>query len=62
MCVLIKAIKNAGTPDREKIQSSLKNISYEGVSGTIGFDAKGNRNNCIGLVKIKDGVPSGSYH
>ena len=43
MSVLIEAIKSAGSNDREKIQKSLENIRYNGVTGIIQFDEKGNR-------------------
>ena len=62
MNILIEAIRKAGTSDRERIQDALKNIHYEGVTGTFGFDEKGNRNDRIGLVNVKDGLPSGTYN
>jgi branched-chain amino acid transport system substrate-binding protein len=42
MNVLIQAIKKGGT-GRENIQKSLFAIHYEGVTGSIRFDSKGNR-------------------
>jgi branched-chain amino acid transport system substrate-binding protein len=42
MNVLLEAIKRAGT-GRENIQKSLSAIQYEGVTGPIRFDSKGNR-------------------
>jgi branched-chain amino acid transport system substrate-binding protein len=41
--VLIEAIKTAGATDREKIQEALYNIRFEGATGLVQFDDKGNR-------------------
>ena len=48
MNVLIEAIRQAGNSDREMIQKSLKNIHFNGVTGPIQFDDKGNR---IGKIR-----------
>lgn len=56
MTLLINAIREGGT-DRESIQKALLNINYEGVTGTIKFDEKGNRKGTPGLMQIKDGLP-----
>ena len=56
MNVLIEAIKKAGT-DRENIQKSLSAIHYEGVTGLIRFDGKGNRLESLSAVKILNGLP-----
>jgi branched-chain amino acid transport system substrate-binding protein len=42
MNLIIAAVRKAGT-DRENIQKSLSAIHYEGVTGPIRFDSKGNR-------------------
>jgi branched-chain amino acid transport system substrate-binding protein len=42
MNLILEAIKKAGT-GRENIQKSLSAIHYEGVTGPIRFDSKGNR-------------------
>jgi branched-chain amino acid transport system substrate-binding protein len=60
MSVLIEAIIDAGSSDREKIQKSLINIRYKGVTGSIQFDDKGNRSGNFKMMRIKDGVPVGS--
>jgi len=57
MSVLIESIKSAAIPDREMIQKSLENINYEGVTGTIQFDNKGNRNGNFKITETMDGVP-----
>ena len=56
MNILIEAIRKAGT-ERENIQKALAKIRYEGVTGTIEFDEKGNRIGIPGFVEIKNGVP-----
>jgi branched-chain amino acid transport system substrate-binding protein len=56
MNLIIQAIKNAGT-DRDKIQKSLKETNYNGVTGIIRFDDKGNRAGTPGLTEIKNGIP-----
>lgn len=54
--LLIEAIRSV-YPDREKIQKSLALIHYQGVTGPIQFDEKGNRIGTPGLIEIKNGVP-----
>jgi len=56
MNLIIEAIKNAGL-DREKIQKSLAKIHYDGITGVIQFDDKGNRVGVPGLMQIKNGIP-----
>ena len=55
MNLIIEAIRNAGL-DREKIQKSLAKIHYEGVTGVIKFDDKGNRIGAATLMEIKNGI------
>jgi branched-chain amino acid transport system substrate-binding protein len=40
---LVEAIKTAGVSDREKIQEALYKIRFDGVTGMVQFDEKGNR-------------------
>jgi branched-chain amino acid transport system substrate-binding protein len=54
--ILIEAIKKAGT-EREMIQKALTEIKYEGVTGTIQFDERGNRTGIPGFVEIRNGIP-----
>jgi len=56
MNVIIKALKNAGTT-REEIQMYLKNNTFNGITGTIKFDDKGNRTGETGMMKVKNGIP-----
>jgi branched-chain amino acid transport system substrate-binding protein len=54
--ILIEAVREAGT-ERENIQKAMAKIRYEGVTGTIQFDDKGNRKGTPGFVEIKNGIP-----
>lgn len=56
MNLIIETIRNAGL-DREKIQKSLSKINYDGITGEIRFDDKGNRVGTAELMKIKNGIP-----
>jgi branched-chain amino acid transport system substrate-binding protein len=56
MNIIIEAIRKGGS-DSEKIQKILKEISFEGVTGLIQFDDKGNRKGTPGLMEIKNGIP-----
>jgi ABC-type branched-subunit amino acid transport system substrate-binding protein len=56
MNIIIEAIKNAGF-DREKLQKAMSNIHYQGVTGSIQFDEKGNRLGKVSLIEIKNGIP-----
>jgi ABC-type branched-subunit amino acid transport system substrate-binding protein len=57
MNVLIEAIRQAGNSDREMIQKSLKNIHFNGVTGPIQFDDKGNRTGKFEIMKTMNGLP-----
>ncbi len=57
MNLLIEAIKKAGAPEREMIQKSLQEIHYEGVTGLIRFDDKGNRMGPFKITRLKNGIP-----
>lgn len=54
--LIIEAIRMTGL-DRDRIQKSLTEIIFEGVTGIIQFDDKGNRLGAPGLMEIKDGIP-----
>lgn len=56
MNLLIEAIRKAGT-ERENIQKAMAETKYEGVTGIIQFDEKGNRKGIPGFVEIKNGIP-----
>ena len=57
MNLLIEAIRNAGTSERELIQKSLENISYEGVTGPVSFDTMGNRKGSYFITTVRNGIP-----
>jgi branched-chain amino acid transport system substrate-binding protein len=52
--VLIDAICKA-SGDREMIRTNIANVNFEGASGTIGFDEKGNRIKNGTILKIVEG-------
>jgi branched-chain amino acid transport system substrate-binding protein len=56
MNLLIEAIRKSSF-DRDKIQSAMANIHYQGITGLIQFDEKGNRLAAVGLIEIKNGIP-----
>jgi len=55
MGLLLQAIQNAGSTDGAKIRDAMKNISYQGVSGLIKFDANRNPVKSAVLIKIENG-------
>jgi branched-chain amino acid transport system substrate-binding protein len=57
MRVLIEAIKQSGDSDREMIQNSLKNIRFNGLTGPVQFDNKGNRLGEFEMMKTRNGLP-----
>ena len=56
MNMIIDAAQNSGT-DRESVQKALAGIHYNGVTGSIQFDDKGNRIGAANLIEIKNGTP-----
>lgn len=56
MNLIIKAVKNAGT-SREQIQKYLKQVNYNGATGIIRFDDRGNRIGEVEFMRVKDGIP-----
>jgi branched-chain amino acid transport system substrate-binding protein len=57
MNLLIEAIRISKSRDLDKIKQALSQIHYEGVTGPIRFDAKGNRNGNFAVMKILNGLP-----
>ena len=55
--VLIEAINQSGNSDREMIQNSLKNIRFNGLTGPVQFDDKGNRMGKFEMMKTRNGLP-----
>jgi branched-chain amino acid transport system substrate-binding protein len=54
--ILIEAIRNSKL-DRELVKNSMTKIRFEGITGTVQFDDKGNRLGEVGLVELKNGIP-----
>ena len=50
-----EAAKKAGSIDNNALVSAMSEISFEGASGEIKFDASGEANQKVGLVYIEDG-------
>ncbi len=57
MNLLIEAIRISQSTELEKIKQALLQIRYEGVTGPIRFDAKGNRDGNFAVMKILNGLP-----
>ena len=56
--VLADAIQRAGTADRAKIRDALADTrNFEGVTGTISFDAYGDPIKSAVIMEIKNGKP-----
>ncbi len=55
MNVIIQAIRNTGL-DREKIQKAMSKTYYEGVTGPIQFDNKGNRVDAAKLTGMNNAI------
>jgi branched-chain amino acid transport system substrate-binding protein len=53
--LLIQAIKDAGADDTAKVKVALEKISFNGVSGTITFDAQHNPVKSATILTIKNG-------
>ena len=51
----LKLQKRAGGIDNNALVSAMSEISFEGASGEIKFDASGEANQKVGLVYIEDG-------
>jgi branched-chain amino acid transport system substrate-binding protein len=57
MNILIKSLKNAGT-SREDLQKYLKMNVFNGITGNIKFDDKGNSTGQARLFMVKNGIPT----
>ena len=54
--LMVDAIRDAGTR-YDLIQKSLADAKYNGVTGLVQFDARGNRKGPFRLMEIKNGMP-----
>jgi branched-chain amino acid transport system substrate-binding protein len=53
--ILLQAIKNAGTLDREKVRDAVQKINYKGISGQTTFNSIGDADKQFTKVVIKGG-------
>ncbi|MCS7101586.1 MAG: branched-chain amino acid ABC transporter substrate-binding protein [Burkholderiaceae bacterium] len=54
--VIADAIKRAGSADRAAITAAMPATNYNGITGTIQFDEKGDiKNGAISIFRVKDG-------
>jgi branched-chain amino acid transport system substrate-binding protein len=53
--ILLEAIKQTGSLDREKVRDAVNNINYKGISGQTQFDAIGDASKQFTKVVIKGG-------
>ena len=54
--VIVEAMKKAGKADRASITTALRDTNYDGLTGKIAFDAKGDiKDGAISMVEVKDG-------
>tara|TARA_R110001583_G_scaffold191209_2_gene356140 strand:- start:9153 stop:10244 length:1092 start_codon:yes stop_codon:yes gene_type:complete len=56
MNIIIDVIRKTGF-DRTKIQETMAETNYKGLTGFIQFDEKGNRVGAVRLIEIIDGIP-----
>ena len=52
--MLLQAIKDANSTDTSKVKTTLENINFNGVSGTITFDAKHNPVKSATILKVTE--------
>lgn len=53
--MLLTAIQDAGTTDRDKVRDALYNVDYPGVAGKTKFDSNGDVEKSFVKVEVKDG-------
>ena len=54
--VIVEAMKKAGKADRASITTALRDTNYDGLTGKIAFDAKGDiKDGAISMFEVKDG-------
>lgn len=53
---IAEALKKAGKPDRAAVVAALPSVGFNGVSGAVAFDEKGDiKNGAISIYEVKDG-------
>ena len=58
--VALEAIKAAGSGDKAAIKAAIPNVKYDGVSGSIAFDAVGDAVRDTAYIKTAD-TASGTW-
>lgn len=53
--IMADAVKKAGSADKEAINTALKDTSYNGVTGQIKFDEKGDPIKSVSIIKLEGG-------
>lgn len=53
--LMVEAIKNAGSTDKEAITAALKDIKRDCVTGNISFDQNGDPIKSVAVIKLNDG-------
>ena len=54
--VIAEAMKKAGKADRASITTALRDTNYDGLTGKVAFDAKGDvKEGAISMFEVKDG-------
>jgi len=54
--VIVEAMKKAGKADRAAITAALRDTNYDGLTGKVAFDAKGDiKDGAISMFEVKDG-------
>jgi branched-chain amino acid transport system substrate-binding protein len=53
--ILLEAIKKSGSTDTNKLADTLRNTTWNGVTGEIKFDHKGDRKLAHVIWIVKDG-------
>ncbi|HHU07555.1 MAG TPA: ABC transporter substrate-binding protein [Clostridiaceae bacterium] len=53
--MMIQAIEEAGSTDSDAIIAAMKDIEYEGVTGSITFDDNNNPIKTVSIILVKDG-------
>ncbi|HVE90573.1 MAG TPA: branched-chain amino acid ABC transporter substrate-binding protein [Burkholderiaceae bacterium] len=54
--VIVEAMKKAGKAERAAITAALRDTNYDGLTGKVAFDAKGDiKDGAISMFEVKDG-------
>ncbi|HVG03745.1 MAG TPA: ABC transporter substrate-binding protein, partial [Burkholderiaceae bacterium] len=54
--VIVEAMKRAGKAERAAITAALRDTNYDGLTGKVAFDAKGDiKDGAISMFEVKDG-------